>query len=150
TVGAYNANKGNPINPTNANLITGLHKPTGLAISGNTLFVSSFITPRPVVPPAVPEFEVAAYNASTGAPVSGFTPITGLTRATGLAVAGNTLFVASFGVGMGHGTVGSYNVATGAAINPNLIPNLNAPTGLIATGNLLFVSKETGGTVDKY
>ena len=67
--------------------------------------------------------------------------ITGLSKPTGLAVAGNTLYA---------GTVGSYNVNTGAAINANLITGLNAPSGLAATGNLRFVSNEIGGTVDKY
>jgi hypothetical protein len=44
----------------------------------------------------------------------------------------------------------NYNANSGAAINANLITGLNAPSGLAATGNLLFVSNEIGGTVDKY
>src|SRR5262249_44847097 len=69
-VGLYNANTGKAIN---AQFITGLSKPTGLAVAGNTLYVSSFI----------PNGTVSAYTANTGAPAPGFTTIPGLSQPTG-------------------------------------------------------------------
>jgi len=138
TVGLYNANSGKAIN---AQFITGLSKPTGLAVAGNTLYVSSFI----------PNGTVSAYTANTGAPAPGFTTIPGLSQQTGLAVAGGILYVASFGTNiMKGGVIGTYNANSGEAINPTLITQLSGPSGVIVTGGTLFVSNEFGGTIGEY
>jgi hypothetical protein len=74
TVGAYNATTGTPINPINPNVITGLKDPVGLAISGNTLFVSTGYGNT-----------VGEYNATTGAAINA-NFIKGLSGAGALAV----------------------------------------------------------------
>jgi hypothetical protein len=45
------------------------------------------------------------------------------------------------------GTVGEYDAATGAAINPNLVTGLSQPVGLAVSGNTLFVANTHYGTV---
>src|ERR1700758_3714909 len=86
-VSEYDASTGKVIN---ANFITGLDGPDGLAVLGNTLFVAN-----------QGNGAVGKYDAKTGAAISpGF--ITGLNFPRGLAVSGNTIFVANAG---GH-TVG--------------------------------------------
>ena len=115
TVGEYDATTGAAIN---AGFITGLNGPLGLAVSGNTLFVTDNGT-------------VGEYNATTGAAIN---PrfITGLDEPDGLTVSGSTLFVSSFGSGLAEpsGTVGEYDVTTGTAVNASFITGLNGPTGL--------------------
>src|SRR5260370_13200400 len=86
----------------NANFITVLTDPDGLAVSDNTLFVANPNT-------------VGKYDPITGAAINA-SFITGLTHPNprGLAVVGNTLFVPTY---FGH-TVGKYDRTTGAAIRP--------------------------------
>ena len=88
TVGKYDAETGFTIN---RHFITGLHSPTGLAVTGNTLFVAN-----------TDDGTVGKYDANNGAAINaGF--ITGLGEPVGLAVADNTLFVTS----PNRGTVGA-------------------------------------------
>jgi len=129
TIGAYNANTGAVIN---ANFISGLD-PGGIAVSGNTLFVSSVAG------------TVGEYNATTGAAINA-NFITGLSEPGGLAVSGNGLFVASFSAK----TVGKYDATTGAAINANFITGLNSPIGLAVSGNTLFVANSQSSAVSAY
>jgi len=111
TVGKYDAETGFTIN---RHFITGLHSPTGLAVTGNTLFVAN-----------TADGTVGKYDANTGAAINaGF--ITGLGEPVGLAVNDNTLFVAS----PNSGTVGAYDATTGAAINRHFITGLHFPTGI--------------------
>ena len=150
--------------------ITGLSYPDGLALSGNTLFVSNqnpgtigvydattgaaingrFITglDRPgrlVVSDnntlfAISGNTVGAYNATSGVSINGSFS-RGLSDAVGLAVSGTTLFVSDFGIGVqGAGTVSTYNTTTGAVINAPLITGLSGPEGLAISGNTLFVA----------
>jgi hypothetical protein len=171
TVSEYDTTTGAAID---ANLITRLGTPSGLAVQGNTLFVAN------------ESGAVGKYNATTGAPIDP----SFITRTQffpqGLAIQGNTLFVANFGlstVGKYAATTGEainvnfitpglptalvllgnklfvldatasvreYNATTGAAINANLIPRLNAPSGLAGQGNSLFVANSGSSTVGKY
>jgi len=118
-VGKYDATTGATIN---ANFITGFSEPpVSLALSGNTLFVSSYGT-------------VGAYNATTGAAINA-NFITGIDPFA-LAVSGSTLFVYSLDVISNNGTVGAYNATTGAPINPNFI------TGLGRTVSQIFYAAE--------
>ena len=110
-VGEYDATTGAAIN---ANFITGLISPAGLALSGNNLFVSNFGSTT-----------VGEYNATTGAAINA-NFITGLNGPAGLALSGNDLFVAN----QSGTTVGEYDATTGAAINANFITGLNSPVGL--------------------
>ena len=71
TVGEYDATTGAAIN---ANFITGLNRPVGLALLGNTLFVANHGSGT-----------VGKYNATTGAAINA-NFITGLNTPVGLAV----------------------------------------------------------------
>jgi hypothetical protein len=93
---------------------------------------------------------VSAFSDSgTALPTSGpggFAPINGLKAPMGVVVANNNLFVAN----RGDGTVGLYNVNTGAPINTQLITGLKKPGGLAFRANTLYVSEFGGGTVKAY
>jgi hypothetical protein len=100
TVGVYNASTGATINPSH---ITGLSAPFGLALSGNTLFVSDDGNNN----------VIGKYVASTGSPINAaFIPGVG---AAFLALSGSTLYVA----GYGGTTIDRYNASTGAPIGTN-------------------------------
>jgi hypothetical protein len=100
-VGEYDATTGFAIN---ANFITGLNGPNGLAVKGNTLFVVN-----------LGNGTVGEYDAKTGAAINpNF--IAELSSPFQIVLLGNTLFV----VNNGNSTVGEYDAKTGAAINANL------------------------------
>src|SRR4051812_19377130 len=79
-VGEYNPTTGRPIN---ANLITALNSPSGLAFSGNNLLVADTGNNR-----------VGEYDATTGAVINA-NFIMGLTAPWGLVVLNNRLYVAN-------------------------------------------------------
>jgi outer membrane protein assembly factor BamB len=106
---AYNATTGAVIN---ANFITGLSFPTGLAVFGKTLFVAD-----------LQDGSVGAYNATTGSTINA-NFITGLIAPVGLAVSGNTLFVVNHEFG---GAIGKYDATTGAAINATFLTGPGFP-----------------------
>jgi hypothetical protein len=112
-VGEYNATTGAVIN---ANFITGLELPRGLAVSGNNLFVTNW---------GAPYSTVGEYDATTGAAMNA-NFATGLNTPGGLAVSGNDLFVADYG----NSTVIQYDTTTGAVIN---FYRLASPSGLAVT-----------------
>src|SRR5260221_1762400 len=88
---------------------------------------------------------VSEYNATSG-PAFNANLITRLRTPSRLAVQGNTLFVANE-----SGSVGKYDAATGAAINPSFITGMQFfPQGLAVRGNILFVANFGFGTVGKY
>ena len=124
----------------NANFVTGLNAPVGLAVKGNTLYVANQSSGT-----------VSAYDATTGAAAPKFTTITGLKKPTGLAVTGNTLYVST----SSDGTVGAYNTDTGA-VQPffTTITGLSKPAGLAVAGNILYVAnfgtKFGAGSVGAY
>ncbi len=170
TVSEYNATTGATIN---ANLITRLRTPSGLAIQGKTLFVAnesgsvgkyvatgaainpSFITGMRFFPQGlavqgnilfVANFgfgTVGKYDASTGEAINADFITAGFP--TALALSGNRLFVLD-----ATASVREYNAITGAAINANLITQLSAPSGLAAQSNTLFVANAGSSTVGKY
>ncbi|MFZ0889898.1 MAG: hypothetical protein WA005_15740 [Candidatus Binataceae bacterium] len=132
TVGKYTDTTGVPIN---ANFITGLTDPEGLALSGNHLLVASYANGT-----------VGEYNATTGELINA-NFITGLSYPYVLVVAGNHLFVTN---SKENGTVGEYNATTGAPIQPNFITGLSYPEGLALSGNYLFVASDGNDLVGEY
>jgi hypothetical protein len=111
TVAEYDGNTGVTIN---RHFITGLMGPTGLAVTGNTLFVANTTGGT-----------VGKYDATTGGAVNaGF--ITGLEEPNALAVKENTLFVTSAD---GH-KVGAYDATTGAVIDAHFITGLTHAAGI--------------------
>jgi outer membrane protein assembly factor BamB len=139
----------------NANLVTGLNGPVGLAFKGKTLFMANqsrgtvvkydvtsgavnanfitglkkptglAVTGNTLYVSTFSDGTVGAYNADTGAVQPFFTTITGLSKPAGLAVAGNILYVANFGTKFGAGSVGAYDAEEGDAFNANFITGLN-------------------------
>src|ERR1700732_2535278 len=106
--------------------IGALNNPSGLTVSGNTLFVLNFGADV-----------VSKFDADTGAAINRAF-ITGVTQPVGLAVLGNTLFVVR--TRARQGDVGKYDATTGAAINKDFLTKLDGPEGLAASGNALFVA----------
>jgi hypothetical protein len=134
-VGKYDATTGVAISPS---FITGLNFPVGVAVLGNSLFVTNLLSNT-----------VDEYDATTGAAIK----VPFITGSLGfpdfLAVLGNTLFVASPGLNR----VGTYDATTGAAINVSFITGLfnnNGVTGLAVLGNTLFVANAYANTVGTY
>ncbi len=134
-VGTYDVKTGAPIN---ANFITGLNQPSGLAVFGDTLFVTNFGTNSS-------NGTVGKYDAKTGAVIDA-NFITGLSNPAGPAVLGNTLLVAE----EFKNAVGKYDAKTGAPVNANFITGLSHPIFLALLGHTLFVANFFSGTVGKY
>ena len=131
TVGKYNAITGAAIN---ANFITGLNIPNGLAVSGNKLYVAN-----------IGSNTVGVYDATTGAVIKADL-IPGLGAPCCLTLSGNDLFVTSHS----SGTVGIYDATTGVAINSSLVTGLNAPGGTALSGSNLFVVNQGNDEVGEY
>jgi hypothetical protein len=127
----------------NASLITGLTQPTGLALSGNNLYVLDFGNGT--------NGTVGEYDATTGAAINAAL-ITGLpTNSIVLAVSGDNLYVAESNGG--NGAVALYNATTGAVINPSLVTGLFYPQGIAISGNNLYVPSQENlafGYIDEY
>ena len=157
---------------------TGVRLPSGLALSGNTLYIADAVSAR-----------IGQYDATTGATINA-NFITGLAGPYGLLVAGNALYVSNPGTLQVFGkydattgaaiagfnsssspgdsyamalygnylyatntqtnSVGQYDATTGATINANFITGLNYPEGLAVSENYLYVSNYLGGTVGQY
>ena len=130
TVSAYNLDG----TPVNASLITGLNQPTGIALSGNNLYV---ITLDGGINGTVRE-----YNATTGALINP-SLLTQSQAPYVLALSGNNLYVVSpGGSGAGSGLVGVYNATTGAPINAALLTGLVYPAGIAISGNNLYLPQQ--------
>src|SRR3954452_920554 len=108
TIGAYTT-AGATVNPA---LISGLHGPRGIAVSGSDLFVADAMGGT-----------IGQYT-TAGATVNPAL-ISGLNFPLGIAVSGSDLFVAD----AGNGTIGQYTTA-GATVNPALISGLRVPVGI--------------------
>jgi hypothetical protein len=123
----------------NANFITGMTAPYGMAISGNILDVLDSHNNR-----------VGEYNATTGAAINASFISLDVDEGLGLALSGNTLYVVH-----DFYTVGAYNATTGATINDILISTGGSAfvDGLAASGNNLYVTQTSSGgasTVGEY
>lgn len=118
-----------PISPA---LITGLHGPAGIAVSGPFLFVAN------QAKGTIGEYTVGGgtVNASL---------ITGLHGPVGIAVSGGDLFVANHA----KGTISEYTTS-GATVNANLITGLKGPEDIAVLGGNLFVTNFSSGTVGEY
>jgi len=118
TIGSYDATEGGAFNPT---LIGGLNGPSGVVWAGGTLFVSdegSGMVGACTLDPIT----------GNGTAVPGF--IKNLNGPTGLVVTGPGNGSYLFVVSTFSGTVGEYDVKTGAPIQATFLSNLNGPSGL--------------------
>jgi DNA-binding beta-propeller fold protein YncE len=112
----------------NDNLVTLPSAPSGVAVSGDNLFVADPVAGT-----------IGKYDADTGAVINA-SLITGLTRPVGLMVLGKSLFVAN------TDSVGKYDADTGAVIKANFIQDggMRFLTGLAVSSNDLFVAHSDG------
>src|SRR5580698_4017476 len=99
----------------NSSLITVLHNPLGLAISGNDLFVANSGNST------IGEYTLSGQTVDASL-------VTGLDDPQGLAILGNDLFVTE----PGDQTVGEYDLS-GNTINASLITGLDTPVGITVT-----------------
>lgn len=129
TIGKY-ATSGATIN---ASFISGLSSPTGIAVSGDYLYV------------AQENGTIRKYT--TAGTLVNAALITGLYLPLGLAVSGDFLYVANGGGE--SSTIGKYTTA-GATVNAALVTGLGNPTGLAVSGNDLYVTCWHTGNVGKY
>jgi hypothetical protein len=112
----------------------------GIAVSGNDLFVgfNEFNA-------GAGHGKIAEYDATTGAVINA-NFITGLNQPEGITISGNDLFVVNnaddnnAGGILTNGTVGEYDLTTGATINSALVAGLNQPVAVAVLGNDLFVT----------
>jgi DNA-binding beta-propeller fold protein YncE len=110
TIGEYDAVTGAA---SNASLITGLHDPTGIAISGGRLYVANSGNGT------IGEYllDGTLINAAL---------VTGLSNPQDVAEFGGSLYVAD----TGNHLIGQFDATTGAAINPALITGFSFPSGI--------------------
>jgi hypothetical protein len=117
----------------NPSFITGLNRPTVLAILNNVLYVANDSN------------NVQTYDATTGGVNANF--ITGIINQFGLAILNNVLYVAN---GFDN-SVQTYNATTGGLIDANFITSgLNSPSALAILNNVLYVANTLGNNVKTY
>jgi hypothetical protein len=106
--------------------------PYGLAISGDTLFVSQATT-------GTGANTIKGYSLTTLSSTPTLTITSGLNVPSGLAVSGNTLYVAN----NGGGNILTFNATTGASTG-TLVSGLTGPQGITVYGSSLFVTGSDG------
>ncbi|MGH7943362.1 MAG: hypothetical protein ACREFR_20070 [Limisphaerales bacterium] len=118
----------------NGSLITGFSYPTGMAISGDDLFVVDNVAGT------IGEYTTSGQTVNASL-------ITGLNGPGGIAVSGNDLFVANYADDDGY--IGEYTTA-GATVNASLISSVYNPLGIAISGYDLFVANIYGGAIGEY
>jgi hypothetical protein len=129
-------------NSYNANFVTGFPgAPTGLAISGTTLVVTSGT--------ATTTAAAGEYNAGTGATIIyPFVPASGNNGIGGATIVGNNLYFLN-AASTPNSRISEYDLL-GNPINTNLVTNLNNAWGLTNDGSNLFETNLFGNNVGKY
>ena len=120
----------------NASLVSGLSRPSAIAVSGSNLFVANYDTGT-----------IGEYTTS-GATVNA-SLITGLDHPTGIAISGSNLFVTSYSGGTDNGTIGEYTTS-GATVNASLVSGLYDTSAIAVSGLNLFVVSYGGGSIGEY
>lgn len=142
-VSEHNATTGEPISQfvtTLGNIPNQPARPVGLAVSGNTLFVSDFHYSR-----------VSTADLGSGAVIDHdfinfpTIPSGNIPSGAGLAIHGNRLYAAQFAGNANPSPVGVYDATTGATINNSFIPNLIRPFALAISGDDLYVAIAESG-----
>ena len=136
TIGKYSTS-GEPLAPE---LISGLISPGGVAVSGEDLFVSSFVMPNSGAG------IVSKYT------ISGEVVDRSLIQVFGpsaIVVSGMDLFMVNSNISSERNKVGKYTTS-GAVVNRDLIAGLSIPNALAVSGNKLFVADFGNGNIGKY
>ena len=91
---------------------------------------------------------VGEYNGATGT----FDPslVSGLNMPQAIAVAGDNIFVVNSVGGKFGQSIGEYNAVTGVSINDHLISGLQGRVGVVAFGDILFVTSSATHRIDEY
>lgn len=131
-VGAYHLD-GTPIN---VSLISGLNAPTGIVVSGSTLFIADTNT-------STGNYQIGEYTITGSVINSSLITLPANANPYDLALSGTTLFVANQ-----NNTIGAYTT-TGATINDSLITGVMAQ-GLAVTGTTLFNTNLYSTGVSEY
>jgi hypothetical protein len=122
TIGEYDATSGATVN---ADLVSGLDYPFGIAAYGGNLFVGGFY-----------DGTIGEYNATTGAVVNPSLIRTGAYGPYAITEYGGDLFVTNSTAG----TVSEYDATTGAVINASLVTGLYQPDGIVVVPEPTAVS----------
>lgn len=108
----------------NTSLISGLYSPTGISISGNDLFVTSYGSS------GYDDINGTVGEYTTSGAVVNASLITGLWHPFDIAILGNDLFVANSAAGLsGAGTIGEYTTS-GQTVNASLVSGLTDPRAI--------------------
>lgn len=133
-VSTYDAITGSVIN---ANFITGLDNPRGLALdSSGNIFVSNYNTGV-----------IGKYNATTGAAVNA-SLVTGAINPFGITVDGNDLYVSNFNFTVN--TIGKYSAVDGSVINSAFVTEIGNPTGLAVHNGSLYAASYSFSTIGQF
>lgn len=134
---------GNEVN----SLWVGLTDPYGMAIYGDTLFISQATT-------GAGANTIKGYSLTTFSSTPTITITANLDHPNGLAVSGSTLYIANGGSTLNDGKILTYDLVNGG--NPTaLVSGLGRPQGITAHGSTLYVTGagdggSDGGTVSAY
>jgi hypothetical protein len=123
-------------------LITGLHDPHALAISGNNVYISEEM--------ANGNSYIGEYNLTTGAKETFNINLAAYGYSAGLAVSGNSLYVSD---GQ-NATITQYDATTGAQLS-TFATDVNGgtvyqPEGIAIVGTDLFVAGASGGNIAEF
>lgn len=108
---------------------SGLSNPTGLLLSGNTLYAGN-----------IGNGTVTEYNATTGA--QGITISTG-SQPVDMAISGNNLYVAN----AVSNTVTEYNATSGGSALLTISSNISNPQAIFLSGGNIFVANGNNNTI---
>jgi hypothetical protein len=132
----------------NASLISGLDYPTGIAVSGSSLFVANYYSGNSSGLGTIGEYTTSGTTVQV--PL-----ISGLNNPIGIAVSGTNIFVTNQGtdsgggVAVNTGSIAEYTTS-GVLENSSLVSGLDAPYGLAVSGGNLFVTNGYSGTIGEY
>ena len=139
TIGKY-SNSGGVVN---ASLISGLHQPQGIAVSGSNLFVTNeHASPSTGEPGGVGEYTTSGGVVNTSLVTNRNWPV-------GIAVSGSNLFVTNV-YNPASDAIDEYTTS-GVAVSIPLLsgPAFPGPDGIAVSGSNLFVANY-GGTIGEY
>jgi hypothetical protein len=121
-------------------LWVGYTDPYGMAIYGNTLFISQATT-------GAGANTINGYSLTTFSSTPTITITANLDNPHGLAVSGNTLYIANGGSGLNDGEILTFDLVNGGTPTA-LVSGLGRPNGITVYGSTVYVSGAGDGGVD--
>ena len=114
-------------------LTIGLAQPTGLAISGNSLFIGEEGSNK-----------ISKIDISLAVPVK-TDVVTGVASPDGLAISGTTLYIAEYD----GGKISKIDISSPTPILTTVITGVMEPTGIAINGNDLYIAEYDAGKISK-